>query len=45
MAYVKGMDVKTRWVKSHSGDEYNERCDYLAGKARKELEKSNEKSC
>ena len=25
--------VKTRWVKGHSGDLYNERCDVLAGEA------------
>jgi hypothetical protein len=31
------MKVKTKWVKGHSGDEYNERCDKLANNARKGL--------
>lgn len=31
---VKLMDVKTRWVEGHTGDEYNERCDELANIAR-----------
>jgi ribonuclease HI len=31
---VKRLGVKTRWVKGHSGDEHNERCDKLANEAR-----------
>lgn len=34
---VKRLNVKTRWVKGHSGDEHNERCDKLANEARKKL--------
>jgi ribonuclease HI len=30
----KKMNLKTRWVKGHSGDETNERCDVLAKNAR-----------
>lgn len=40
---VKKMNVKTRWVKGHSGDEHNERCDKLANLARKQLEKDDAK--
>lgn len=36
-ALVLAMKVQTRWVKGHSGDQYNERCDYLANLARKNL--------
>ena len=32
---VKKLRVQTRWVKGHSGDEWNERCDKLANNARK----------
>lgn len=32
---VKKMKVKTRWVRGHSGDVWNERCDKLANMARK----------
>jgi ribonuclease HI len=32
---VKKLNVKTRWVKGHSGDTWNERCDKLANNARK----------
>lgn len=28
------LKIKTRWVKGHAGDEYNERCDVLAKAAR-----------
>lgn len=28
------LDVKTRWVQGHTGDEHNERCDKLANEAR-----------
>lgn len=31
---MKLLDVKTRWVEGHSGDEYNERCDELANLGR-----------
>lgn len=31
---VKNYNVKTRWVKGHTGDEHNERCDKLANAAR-----------
>ena len=35
---IKGLynklNAAARWVKGHSGDEYNERCDVLAGEAR-----------
>lgn len=34
---VKKLKVKTRWVKGHSGDEHNERCDKLANDARRQL--------
>lgn len=34
---VKKLNVKTRWVEGHSGDEHNERCDELANIARKSL--------
>lgn len=33
----KSLDVSKRWVKGHSGDEHNERCDRLAKAARQEL--------
>ena len=32
---VRRMGVKTRWVRGHSGDEWNERCDKLAKLGRK----------
>ena len=32
---MKRLNAKTRWVKGHSGDEHNERCDKLAKDARK----------
>jgi ribonuclease HI len=31
---AKRLSVQTRWVKGHSGDEHNERCDKLANEAR-----------
>ena len=34
---VKKMNVKTQWVKGHSGNLWNERCDRLANNARKKL--------
>ena len=35
--FVKKMDVKTKWVKGHSGNTWNERCDKLANNARKNI--------
>jgi len=40
---VKKLNVKTKWVKGHSGDIWNSRCDKLANNARKgikDLDKS-----
>lgn len=39
---VKSMNVQTKWIKGHSGNEHNERCDKLANAARlgKSLEES-----
>ena len=34
----KSLNATDRWVKGHSGDEHNERCDVLAGEARKALQ-------
>lgn len=34
---VKRLNIKTRWVRGHSGDEHNERCDKLANSARKQV--------
>jgi ribonuclease HI len=34
---VQKLNVKTRWVQGHSGDEHNERCDQLANLARKQV--------
>lgn len=34
---MQRLQAKTRWVRGHSGDEHNERCDKLAGAARKGL--------
>lgn len=41
-ALVRKMSVKTRWVRGHSGDEHNERCDKLAGAARLSVVKKAE---
>lgn len=35
--------IKWQWVRGHSGNHYNERCDFLAGMARKAL--MNNSSC
>lgn len=43
MALVRRMNVKTRWVRGHSGDEHNERCDVLANEARTGIEKKKKK--
>jgi ribonuclease HI len=40
---VKLMNVKTRWVEGHTGDEHNERCDKLANEARLQLQKKENK--
>lgn len=40
---VERLQVDTRWVKSHAGDEHNERCDKLANAARLQI-KIKEKS-
>lgn len=37
------LNAKTRWVKGHSGDEHNERCDVLAGEARTGIKKKGPK--
>lgn len=42
-ALVARMAVGTRWVRGHSGDEHNERCDVLANEARTGLEKKEKK--
>jgi ribonuclease HI len=44
--YVKMLDVETRWVQGHTGDEHNERCDQLANEARTgaKKEKKSKKS-
>lgn len=34
---VRGKNVEWRWVKSHSGDKYNERADFLAKKEAKKF--------
>jgi len=34
---MESLNAKTRWVKGHSGDPYNSRCDLLANNARKGL--------
>lgn len=40
---VARMSVKTRWVRGHSGDEHNERCDTLANEARTGIEKNQKR--
>ncbi len=37
-ASVKTLNVKTKWVRGHSGDRFNERCDRLANLARKKIQ-------
>lgn len=37
------LHAKTRWVRGHSGDEHNERCDVLANEARTGIEKKQKK--
>jgi len=40
---VHAMNVDTRWVAGHTGDEHNERCDTLANEARLGVQKKVEK--
>lgn len=41
---AKRLNVKTRWVKGHAGDEHNERCDKLANAARRGVTRTQEKA-
>lgn len=41
---VYSMNVKTRWVEGHSGDEHNERCDKLANAARLGIQAKSDKA-
>lgn len=41
---VKSMKVQTKWVKGHSGDQWNSRCDKLANMARKGITEKVDKS-
>jgi hypothetical protein len=34
---VTKLKVRTKWVRGHSGDQWNERCDHLANLARKKI--------
>lgn len=36
----KSLSAQDKWVRSHTGDKYNEECDKLAGAAREALKKS-----
>lgn len=40
MRLMRKLKAKTRWVKGHSGDEHNTRCDRLANLARKQIQES-----
>jgi len=40
---VNLMNVQTRWVEGHTGDEHNERCDKLANEARLQVNKKADK--
>lgn len=42
MHVMKKLNAKTRWVRGHSGDEHNERCDKLANQGRKLHEEPKE---
>lgn len=37
------LHAKTEWIKGHSGNQWNERCDYLANQARLGIQKEKEK--
>lgn len=39
---VRRMNVKTQWIKGHSGHEHNERCDKLANEARTGITKKTQ---
>lgn len=41
---MERLNAKTRWIKGHSGDEHNERCDKLAGWARKGTKETPKKN-
>lgn len=41
---VRKLNVKTRWVEGHTGDEHNERCDKLAHLGRTGEEKKSKKT-
>jgi ribonuclease HI len=41
---MERLNAKTRWVKGHDGDEHNERCDKLAGWARKGTKETPKKN-
>jgi ribonuclease HI len=41
---VRRLNVQTRWIQGHSGDEHNERCDKLANEARKGVIAKKEKA-
>lgn len=36
----KQLNAKTRWVKGHTGDQYNEECDVLAKSEREKIEQA-----
>lgn len=38
---MKALNTQTRWVKGHSGDRFNERCDRLANLARKQVQEAS----
>jgi hypothetical protein len=42
-ALVQKLRVKTRWVRGHNGDEFNERCDQLANEARLGVQNKKER--
>lgn len=39
--YVRSVNVQTRWVEGHTGDEHNERCDKLANYARLNIDEKS----
>ncbi len=41
--FMRKLHAKTEWVKGHSGNQWNERCDKLANKARLGIQKEKEK--